>query len=342
MPRRPRLHVPGGCYHVTMRGNHRQAIFRTDADRDDFSALLGDALRRFDAQAHAYCWMTNHVHLLTQIGEVPLGPLIQSLASRYARGFQRSVPTTGHLFERRYHATVLDSNEYLLDAVRYIHRNPVESGIVADPQAYRWSSHTAYLGGGGPPWLTTRFVLAAFDADEVTALRAYREFMTSVSGADWNPGSPHPSQGGGISRLREPLAITAPAPNGMLKSPRPATAGDEDRPLDLEALIARACDRAGLPADLLASPSRTSRLSALRASIAAEALREHMATLSAIARRFERNVASVSRLLQRHAALHANEAQCGDRAGAPQRTLRDDPKRGRQLRLKMTKAKPGT
>src|SRR5262245_27591642 len=110
--------------------------------------------------------MTNHIHLLTQVGDVPLGALIQNLGSRYARGFQRSVPTTGHLFERRYHASLLRSDEHLLDAVRYIHRNPVEAGIVADPQDYLWSSHSAYLHGRGPCWLTTRFVLDAFARDE--------------------------------------------------------------------------------------------------------------------------------------------------------------------------------
>ena len=212
MPRPPRLHVPGGCYHVTLRGNHRQAIFRVDADREDLSELLGQALRRFEARAHAYCWMTNHIHLLTQVGDVPLRRIIHSVASRYARRFQRSVPTTGHLFECRYHACLLRSDEHLLEAVRYIHRNPVEAGIVADPQAYQWSSHRAYLGGSGPPWLTTSFVLGVLNADGDTPLRAYRAFMASVSGTDWSGSASTPAASGGLTRRHElPAAATSRA-----------------------------------------------------------------------------------------------------------------------------------
>jgi putative transposase len=341
VPRPPRLHVPGGCYHVTLRGNHRQTIFRADADREDLSELLGEALQRFEARAHAYCWMTNHIHLLTQVADVPLGRIIHNVASRYAHRFQRSVPTTGHLFECRYHASLLHSDEHLLGAVRYIHRNPVEAGILADPQAYQWSSHRAYLDGSGPSWLTTRFVLGVLNADEEAALRAYHAFMTSVSGTDWSGSASTPAASGGLTRRHEPPAASGHALNGDVRRPRAAMAGNEDRPQDLEALIARACDRAGLPADLLASASRIPRLSALRASIAAEALSEHVATLSAVARRFERNVASVSRLLQHHEALQSNNAQ--RRAGANAREHVDE-ERGHkgQLPLKMTKAKPGT
>ena len=134
MPRAPRLHVPGGLYHVILRGNHQQAVFDLAADYHLFEDLLARALRRYDARVHAYCWMTNHVHLAAQVGDARLGRLIQSVASTYARRKQQRVPTTGHLFERRYRAILVDTDAYWLTLVRYIHRNPVEAGIVADPR----------------------------------------------------------------------------------------------------------------------------------------------------------------------------------------------------------------
>lgn len=102
MSRRPRVHVSAGIYHVTLRGNHRQPIFFEPEDRQLLEDFLAQSLRRFDCRIHAYCWMTNHLHMAVQIGHIPLGDFVRHLASRYARAVQRRTPTTGHLFERRY------------------------------------------------------------------------------------------------------------------------------------------------------------------------------------------------------------------------------------------------
>jgi REP element-mobilizing transposase RayT len=74
MPRLPRLHVPGGHYHVILRGNHREALFESDYDRVVLNALVADALERYQARIHMFCWMTNHLHAVIQVGEDPLVP----------------------------------------------------------------------------------------------------------------------------------------------------------------------------------------------------------------------------------------------------------------------------
>ena len=153
MPRLPRLHVPGGLYHVILRGNHQQRIFDRDTDYYALEDLLARALARYDARVHAYCWMANHVHLAAQVGDARLGRLIQAVSSVYARRKQRAVQTTGHFFERRYRATLVDNDAYWLALVRYVHRNPVEAGIVSDPADYPWSSHRCYLGRSRRDWL---------------------------------------------------------------------------------------------------------------------------------------------------------------------------------------------
>ncbi len=61
MLRLPRLHVPGGCYHVILRGNHREAIFGSDQDRIELNKFVAEALTRYQARLHVFCWMTNHL-----------------------------------------------------------------------------------------------------------------------------------------------------------------------------------------------------------------------------------------------------------------------------------------
>ena len=89
MPRRPRVHVPGGLYHAILRGNHREAIFHHPDDYQDFEAIVVAYLARYEARLRAYCWMPNHVHLAIQIGSAPLRRLMQAVASCYARRKQR-------------------------------------------------------------------------------------------------------------------------------------------------------------------------------------------------------------------------------------------------------------
>lgn len=146
MPRPPRLHVPGAYYHVVLRGNHREALFGSPTDRQVLDEIVADALAHFSSRIHAYCWMTNHLHALLQIADRPLGKIMQRIAQRYARYRHKALRTSGHLFERRYKAKLVDVDAYFLALLRYIHLNPVKAHLVTDPADYPWSSHRAFLG----------------------------------------------------------------------------------------------------------------------------------------------------------------------------------------------------
>jgi REP element-mobilizing transposase RayT len=114
--------VPGAVYHVTARGNHRQDIFFKHADRQILDEIMADALEHTGARIHAYCWMTNHLHLLVQVAEQPLGRLMQRVGTRFARRIQRELSTTGHLFENRYHALLVDVDSYFLELPPFLYR----------------------------------------------------------------------------------------------------------------------------------------------------------------------------------------------------------------------------
>lgn len=177
MARKPRIHYPGAFYHVILRGNAGNPVFFQDRDRSRFFLLVQEGVERFRHRIHAYCLMTNHIHLLIQVQEIPLSRIIQNLSFRYTRYINSSRKQTGHLFQGRYKALLLDADTYLLQLVRYIHNNPVRAGMVTHPEKYQWSSHQDYIGKTHHPWLTTEFVLRQFAATETKAKTLYNQFQ---------------------------------------------------------------------------------------------------------------------------------------------------------------------
>jgi len=140
-------------YHITMRGNNRQDVFRTDKDREQYLLFLCMYARRFCLDILAYCLMTNHVHI------VAIPRLITSFAQcfgqvhgRYARYFNKQHDQIGHLWQERYYSCGMDEGR-LLSVVRYVECNPVRAGIVRNAWDYPWSSAAAHVGQLNPSGL---------------------------------------------------------------------------------------------------------------------------------------------------------------------------------------------
>jgi len=289
MPRSLRLHVPAAFYHVTLRGNHRQNIFFKPADRQLFEDITAEVLERFTARLHAYCLMSNHVHLLMQVGDTPLGRLMLRIASRYARNVQARLRTTGHLFERRYHAVLIDADEYLLELLRYIHLNPVRAHMVAHPSDYPWSSHHAYLGRTTANWVTTDFALAMFHAERDRAIAAYVRFVEN------DLDQPR----------RSPLEDCNPSDPRILGSDDFASRllGAEWQPRSrktLDDLANDACQRFSVSRQELLSRRRQREPTKARSWIAHEAIRLHIASLCAVARYLQRSESSLRESVKRY------------------------------------------
>jgi putative transposase len=273
MPRPLRIHLPGGFYHVTLRGNHREAIFTDDSDRSLLNTILQSAMEKHDVRVHAYCWMTNHLHLMVQIGADPLANFMRRVASGYARAFQSDRLTTGHLFEKRYHAVLVEADAYLLELVRYIHMNPVRANMVPHVGEYRWSSHHAYSGVKVDAWVTTDFALRMFSAERSRAISAYRRFV------DLDP-----------SQIPSPFAALAPdepfvlGSDAFITRARTTLVPARSR-VTLESLIEAACGRFGLRPDQLVTRLRNPQVAAARAWITRRGIAERVASITAIARR---------------------------------------------------------
>ena len=160
MPRKPRIEYPGAIYHVMSRANGKGDIFETDVDRDDFIKTLAEACEKAGFQAHAYCLMRNHFHLVV---ETPNGNLVAGmrwLLSAYTLRFNPRHKRFGHVFSGRYKALVVDGSGsgYLRTVCDYVHLNPVRAGLLKPQERlleYPWSSFAYYLAGPPhrPAWL---------------------------------------------------------------------------------------------------------------------------------------------------------------------------------------------
>ncbi len=180
MARKPRIHFPGAFYHVTLRGNGGQQIFFSPEDQTRLYLLFQEGIGKYGHNIHAFCLMKNHIHLLIQVADIPLAKIIQNISFRFSRHINSTQDRTGHLFQGRYKAILVDADNYLLQLVRYIHNNPVRAEITEQCGEFQWSSHNAYCGNEFIPWLTTDFVLSQFADNLQTARAHYMDFVRLI------------------------------------------------------------------------------------------------------------------------------------------------------------------
>jgi putative transposase len=142
MARHPRLILPEVAVHIRQRGNDGQDCFRHESDRLVYLSNLGEFCRRWRCTLHAYCLMTNHVHLLLTPSDAQgCALLMRDLGRCYVRYFNRRHGRTGSLWEGRFRSCLVESARYVLGCYRYIELNPVRARMVASAGAYRWSSY---------------------------------------------------------------------------------------------------------------------------------------------------------------------------------------------------------
>lgn len=144
MPRTARVVVPGIALHVIQRGNNRGPCFFRESDRTVYLSYLRRFAPSCDCLVHAYCLMSNHVHLLVtpQVADA-CGALMKRLGQHYVQYVNRAHGRTGTLWEGRFRSCAAASERYVLACYRYIELNPIRAGIAAHPRDYRWSSYRA-------------------------------------------------------------------------------------------------------------------------------------------------------------------------------------------------------
>jgi putative transposase len=187
MARPLRITYPGAFYHVTSRGNEQKDVFKSQRDREKFLEYLASATERYRAVVHAYCLMGNHYHLLLETPAGNLSQIMRHINGAYTTYFNIKRKRSGHLFQGRYKAILVEFDEYALELSRYIHLNPVRVGMVARPEEYRWSSYKNYIGQSvAPTWLKMETTLDYFGKKKKEAMKKYRSFVEDLLGKEYD------------------------------------------------------------------------------------------------------------------------------------------------------------
>jgi putative transposase len=198
MARPLRIEYPGAWYHVTCRGNQRIKIFDDDKDRKRFLKVLAESVEVFKVEVHCYVLMSNHFHFFLKTPEANLGRFMQRFNTAYITYYNLRHQKSGHLYQGRYKAILVEADEYLLELSRYIHLNTVrlkkyretsieEKGKIL--KNYKWSSLTGYIRlKGREDFIQYDTVLAYMGGDDKKGRTGYRDFVLGgLSGKLDNP-----------------------------------------------------------------------------------------------------------------------------------------------------------
>lgn len=320
MARKPRVHFPGAFYHVISRGNQGQTIFHDDADRRHYLSLLREVKTRYGWKYYAYVLMGNHVHLLAEVGGVPLSKIMQNLQFRYTRYYNRRYKKMGHLFQGRYKAILCDQESYLLELVRYIHLNPLRAGLIRQIDRYRWSSHPIYLQGDERQGVSVTAVLEQFAGKRVEAIRRYRSFIHD--GLEQGHREDY-------YRVIEQRFL---GNEEFVQEVREKAAEPEARfpvDIDLEDMVKVVCQEFGMRSERVAQRDKSREVSQLRWIIGKMAVEEAGYRLVEVARFFRRDPGVMSRGLRLLEERLMKEKELQKRVGRLQVALRE----GRRLKI---------
>ena len=145
MPRHARALSNSGIYHIILRGINRQTIFNDDDDYQRFINTLKKYKTVSGYTLYAYCLMNNHIHILLRVGQEKLETILKRIAGSYVYWYNFKYNRIGHLFQDRFKSEPVDSDEYFLTVLRYIHQNPIKARICERLEDYRYSSYIDYL-----------------------------------------------------------------------------------------------------------------------------------------------------------------------------------------------------
>ena len=188
MSRPLRIEYSDAWHHVLNRGRRRESIFRDAKDYEIFLQTVQEACEFWHLRVAAFCLLSNHYHLLVQTPNANLSRCLRHIDGVYTQRFNRRHGHDGPLFRGRYKALLIEADSYLLQLVRYIHRNPLEAGLAKTLNDYPWSSHQGYLSRSSKwKWLYKDGVLDMLAAKPAARIEAYRRFVGREDSEELRP-----------------------------------------------------------------------------------------------------------------------------------------------------------
>lgn len=314
MARKPRVHYPGALYHAMSRGNQGQLIFLDDGDRQRYLNLLKELPRRFGCKLYAYVLMDNHVHLLVEVGNLPLSKIMQNLQFRYTQQYNRRYRKVGHLFQGRYKAILCDRDNYLLELVRYIHLNPIRAGLVRRTDRYRWSSHAMYVKGDETQGVSVNTVLEQFGSRRRGAIQRYREFISEGMGE------------GHREDLYQTIDQRFLGDEEFAQEIRERVEEVEDNPpidIELEEIVKKVCGEFGIHSQRVLGREKSREISEVRWMIGRLAIEQAGYRLMEVARYLNRDPGVMSRGIRHIEERLEQDKQLSRRIGKLQVRMRE-------------------
>jgi len=184
MARPLRIEFEGAFYHVTARGNERRRIYYGQADYEKFKTYLQEAQEKYGYLLHCYVLMGNHYHLVIETPMGNLSSVMHYINGSYTNHINIKKRRSGHLFQGRYKAILIDRDSYLLELSRYIHLNPVRAKLVERPEDYPYSSYSAYISKEKDGIVYRDFILGMVSKTKKDAIYNYKNFVDRAIGVE--------------------------------------------------------------------------------------------------------------------------------------------------------------
>ena len=184
MARQLRIEYEGAFYHITSRGNERKAIFHGKTDYERFKSYLKEAQERYGYVVHCYVLMTNHYHLIIETPQGNMSQVMHYVNASYTNYLNKKRQRSGHLFQGRYKAILIDHTSYLLELSRYVHLNPVRAHLVERPEEYAYSSYQTYISEQREDLVSPDLILETISRNHKGRTRRYRTFVESALGRE--------------------------------------------------------------------------------------------------------------------------------------------------------------
>ncbi len=290
MPRKNRIHYRSAFHHVMLRGNNRKNIFHKKEDYQIFLDIICAAADAYNFRIHLYCLMTNHIHLVVEVGDIPISRIMQSVSSRYANLHNKKYNKIGHLFQGRFKSKLISDDYYLMELCYYIHMNPIKAKICQSLDEYHWSSHQGYKSQENTNWFVTdyicKIIIDHFDQDA-----NYLVFIANYKKDHFKPIFCKFNENGDLDIFNDV---------GTRIQNRPSLALENISLAIIEKIV---CKQLRVSVDSIASDSQAKQVSLARSMIAYFAHYHAKYTFADIAAVVCRQPNSISKTLRRHLKL---------------------------------------
>jgi REP element-mobilizing transposase RayT len=185
MSRPLRIDYPNAWHHVMNRARRGADLFVDKEDYQQFIDLLQETADLFKVNVAAFCLMPTHYHLIFRTPDANLSRCMRHLNGVYTQRYNVRHGCDGTLFRGRYKSILVDADSYVLQLIRYIHRNPLKAGLVKRLDQYVWSSHKGYLSKAKKwNWLYKDFVLQMLTKQISSQIQIYKQFMAQKQDED--------------------------------------------------------------------------------------------------------------------------------------------------------------